>query len=110
MLKEQLQDIWSSCSYQQMRQKVDHWCELARGSGILSLNSFSDMLQRHKEGICNYATYRLTSAVIEAGNVSIGMLRKRARGIRDTEYFKLKIKQISVPEERSIFYPAVKLI
>ncbi|MDF9401550.1 hypothetical protein EYW48_19845 [Vibrio sp. 1180_3] len=52
--------------------------------------------------MCNYATYHLTSAAIEAGNVSIGMLRKRARGIRDTEYFKLKIKQISVPETSSI--------
>ncbi|MBF4254657.1 ISL3 family transposase, partial [Vibrio anguillarum] len=67
--------------------------------------------QEHKEGICNFAKYdKLTSAIIEAGNVSIGLLRRRARGIRDTEYFKLKIKQLSVPEVFSTFYPSVKLM
>jgi hypothetical protein len=30
-------------------------------------------------------------ARIEAGNVAIGMLRKRAKGLKDNEYFKLKI-------------------
>ncbi len=46
----------------------------------------------------------LTSARIEAGNVSIGMIRKRARGIRDTDYFKLKIRQTSVADDRSMIY------
>lgn len=110
MMKEQLQQIWNSTNYPEMEQKLEQWCHLAMQSGILSLQSFVGTLQRHKKGICNYATYHLTSAVIEAGNVSIGMLRKRARGIRDTEYFKLKIKQISVPETSSIFYPSVKLM
>ena len=55
-------------------------------------------------GICNYAKHKLTSARIEAGNVSIGMIRKRARGIQDTEYFKLKIRQSSLPDDKSMFY------
>ncbi|MCG9602628.1 transposase, partial [Vibrio sp. Isolate31] len=77
----------------------------------MSVKGFVSMLQDHKEGICNFAKYdRLTSSVIEAGNVSIGLLRRRARGIRDTEYFKLKIKQLSVPEVSSMLYPSVKLI
>jgi hypothetical protein len=32
------------------------------------------------------------------------MIRKRARGIRDTEYFKLKTRQSSLPDEDSMFY------
>jgi len=43
-------------------------------------------------------------AYIEGGNVSIGMIRKRARGIRDTEYFKLKIRKTSVTDTQSMFY------
>jgi len=31
-------------------------------------------------------------------NVGIGLIRKRARGIRDIEYFKLKIRQLGTPE------------
>ncbi len=46
----------------------------------------------------------LLSARIEAGNVAIGMIRKRARGIKDTEYFKLKIRQSSLPDNDSLFY------
>ncbi|EKD70010.1 MAG: Transposase [uncultured bacterium] len=70
-------------------------------------NSPAKSLRRHKVGICNYAKYHLTTARIEAGNVGIGLIRKRARGIRDTDYFALKIRQLSVPEEKSIFYRKV---
>lgn len=35
---------------------------------------------------------------VEARNVSIGMIRKRARGLLDTGYFKLKIRQAFIPE------------
>jgi len=58
----------------------------------------NDVLQQY------YAKYKLTCARIEAGNVSIGMIRKRARGIKDTEYFKLKIRQTSLPDDKSMFY------
>jgi hypothetical protein len=48
----------------------------------------------------------VTRARIEAGNISFGMIRKRARGIRDTEYSKLKIRQSSLPDNDSMFYVA----
>lgn len=111
VLKEQLKSIWRAETYRQMTYRLDAWCQLANAIRIMSLQDFVSMLQDHKEGICNFAKYdRLTSAIIEAGNVSIGLLRRRARGIRDTEYFKLKIKQLSVPEVNSMLYPSVKLI
>lgn len=83
MMKEQLKQIWNSFNYQEMERKLEHWCQLAWQSGLLSLQNFVGTLERHKEGICNYTTHRLTSAAIEAGNVSIGMLRKRAREIQN---------------------------
>lgn len=109
MMKEQLQALWSATSYKEMSDRLETWCQLAKRSKLIVLHDFADSLQAHKEGICNYAKYGLTSARIEAGNVSIGLLRKRARGIRDTEYFKLKIRQISVKETHSMFYPKIKL-
>jgi hypothetical protein len=54
--------------------------------------------------ILPYTKYKLTSAIIEAGNIAIGMIRKRARGIKDTEYFKLKIRQSSLKDNSSMFY------
>jgi len=105
LLKEQLQSLWMSESVEQMKNALEAWCELADESGLLYLKKFANSLRRHCVGICNYAKYRLTSARIEAGNISIGMIRKRARGIRDTEYFKLKIRQSSLPDVDSMFYP-----
>ena len=104
VLKEQLQALWLAESYEQMQEGLEQWCVMADQSNMLYLKKFAKSLRKHREGICNFATHKLTSARIEAGNVSIGMIRKRARGIRDTEYFKLKIRQSSLPDDCSMFY------
>lgn len=104
ILKEQLQDLWKSETYDEMQTRLEEWCQIADESKMLYLKKFAKSLRRNQVGICNYAKHKLTSARIEAGNVSIGMIRKRARGIRDTEYFKLKIRQSSLPDDQSMFY------
>ncbi len=70
----------------------------------MRLNFLGAYTRFDNNSICNYAKHKLTSARIEAGNVAIGMIRKRARGIKDTEYFKLKIRQSSLPDNDSLFY------
>jgi transposase len=104
ILKEQLQALWESETAELMQERLETWCRIADQSTMLYLKKFAKSLRRHCVGICNYAKHKLTSARIEAGNISIGMIRKRARGIRDTEYFKLKIRQSSLPDTDSIFY------
>jgi len=104
VMKEQLQELWKSATVKQMHEHLEAWCQLADQSPMVYLRKFAKSLRKHAVGICNYAKYKLTSARIEAGNVSIGMIRKRARGIRDTEYFKLKIRQSSLPDDHSMFY------
>lgn len=104
ILKEQLHALWSYETYSEMEIALDNWCQMADQTDMTYMKKFAKSLRRHKIGICNYAKYHLTTARIEAGNVGIGLIRKRARGIRDTEYFMLKIRQLSVPEEKSIFY------
>ena len=106
ILKEQLQALWESETVELMLERLEAWCRIADQSAMLYLKKFAKSLRSHCVGICNYAKYKLTSARIEAGNISIGMIRKRARGIRDTEYFKLKIRQSSLPDEDSMFYVA----
>ncbi len=106
ILKEQLQALWESETVELMHERLEAWCRIADQSAMLYLKKFAKSLRSHCVGICNYAKYKLTSARIEAGNISIGMIRKRARGIRDTEYFKLKIRQSSLPDKDSMFYVA----
>lgn len=104
VLKEQLQALWSAGTYEEMAAQLESWCQIADASNMMYLKKFAKSLRRHCIGICNYAKHQLTSARIEAGNVAIGMIRKRARGIRDAEYFKLKIRQSSLPDDQSMFY------
>ncbi len=106
ILKEQLQALWDSETVELMQERLEGWCRIADQSTMLYLKKFAKSLRNHCVGICNYAKHKLTSARIEAGNISIGMIRKRARGIRDTEYFKLKIRQSSLPDKDSMFYVA----
>ncbi len=106
ILKEQLQALWESETVELMQERLEAWCRIADQSTMLYLKKFAKSLRRHCVGICNYAKHKLTSARIEAGNISIGMIRKRARGIRDTEYFKLKIRQSSLPDGDSMLYVA----
>lgn len=109
MLKEQLQAIWDEPCYEAMIKALEAWSRLARSIRILSLCNYANALLERKVGICNYAKYKLTNARVEAGNVSIGLLRRRARRVRDTDYFKLKKRQTSVPDTHSTFYPKIKL-
>lgn len=104
ILKEQLQALWKNTTYEAMEAALENWCQMADVTNMAYIKKFAKSLRRHKEGICNYAKHPLTTARIEAGNVGIGLIRKRARGIRDTEYFKLKIRQLSTTEKTSMFY------
>lgn len=106
VLKEQLQALWDLDNETTMEDRLEQWCQLAEQTNMVYIKKFATSLQKHKTGICNYEKYSLTSARIEAGNVAIGMIRKRARGIKDTEYFKLKIRQSSIPDTGNMFYNA----
>lgn len=95
-LKEQLQRLWHQpASAAEMAARLDDWCGMAKAAKITGLSAFVKTLQAHRTGICAYADHPITTARLEAGNVSIGLLRKRARGFRDTAYFKLKILQLN---------------
>jgi transposase len=98
-LKEQLQQLWAQPgNATAMGSRLDAWCDLAEATGSAPMRYFAGMLRRHCQGICNYAEHPITTARLEGGHVAIGLIRKRSRGLLDTAYFKLKIRQSAVPE------------
>lgn len=104
-LKEQLQRLWQPNSTSaEMTQRLDDWCGMAKAAKITGLASFVKTLQSHRTGICAYANHPITTSRLEAGNVSIALLRRRARGFRDMEYFKLKIFQLNTEDTPSFLY------
>ncbi|MFA5626434.1 MAG: transposase [Thiohalomonadaceae bacterium] len=87
-----------------MSQRLDDWCGMALAANIAGLNKFVKTLQAHRVGICAYADHPIITSRLEAGNVSIALLRRRARGFRDMTYFKLKIFQLNTKDTPSFLY------
>ncbi len=107
ILKEQLQALWDQpVSFDLMGANLEAWCELADESGLAPVRRVAASLRRHARGISNYAKYPISNARVEAGNVAIGLIRKRARGIRDLQYFILKIFQTSAPPDANALLSA----
>ena len=104
-LKEQLQRLWQPHStVAEMTQRLEDWCGMARAAKITGLAAFVKTLQSHRTGICAYADHPITTSRLEAGNLSIALLRHRARGFRDMAYFKLKIFQLNTEDTPSFLY------
>lgn len=104
-LKEQLQQLWQQpSSTTAMTARLEDWCGMAQAAKISGLSKFIKTLQAHRTGICNWADHPISTARLEAGNVSIALLRRRARGFHDTEYLKLKIYQTNTPDDPSMLF------
>jgi len=104
-LKEQLQRLWHQ-PLLPSRWRLDSMT----GVAWLALQNHGPGQVRQDIAISPYRHLQLrgTSAhhrSLEAGNVAIGLIRKRARGIRsDTEYLKMKILQLNTPDQPSFLF------
>ena len=104
-LKEQLQALWRlPVSASEMTARLIDWCGIADAAKISGLSKFVKTLRSHQSGICAWATHQIGTARLEAGNVSIALLRRRARGFRDIDYLKLKIYQTNTPDAPSMLF------
>ncbi len=109
-LKEQLQRLWlPNSTPAEMAARLDDWCGIAQAAKITGLAKFVKTLQSHRTGICAYANHPITTSRLEAGNVSIALLRRRARGFRDMTHFKLKIFQLNTEDTPSFLYHAMPI-
>jgi transposase len=90
-LKEELHRIWEQESYWSGAEVFDNWVAMAQSSGVGMLEKFAATLTSHREGILSYYKYRITSAALEGTNTKIRVMQRRAYGLRDEEYMKLKI-------------------
>ncbi|MDH5715845.1 MAG: transposase [Candidatus Aminicenantes bacterium] len=60
-------------------------------SPILKIVKFALKMKRHTRSILNYFRYPLSTAKVEGLNNKIKVIKRKAYGYRDVEYFKLKI-------------------
>jgi len=66
-------------------------CAIARESGVSDLISFAKMLIRHSYGIINHCRYAIHTSRPEGINNKIKVIKRKAFGFHDEEYFSLII-------------------
>jgi len=93
ILKDDLKAIWNSRNRQEMANALDDWCQKALEAGLKPLSRFVKTLNRYRDGILNHADHPIHTGRLEGFNNKIKVLKRKAYGFHDLEYFILKIKQ-----------------
>lgn len=94
VLKEELRQLWKLPMRYQAERFLEGWIRKALSSGIAALARFARKLRRHADGILNYFIFRISTAKVEGINNRIKVIKRKAYGYRDLNYFKLKIYNI----------------
>jgi transposase len=93
-LKEDLRQIWQQMSKSWGRLKLLDWYHQALQSGIRVLQDFARTLLAHADGILAWYDYPISTGPLEGTNNKIKTLNRQHYGLRDTEFFTLKLYQL----------------
>ncbi len=93
VLKEPLKAIWTIRRPWAARRALRTWCTLAEESQIPALVEFAAKLRRHERGIVAHAHYPIPTSRLEGVNNRIKVIKRKAYGFHDPDYFALKVKQ-----------------
>lgn len=94
LLKEDLRLMWK-LPYRHLAERfLNDWIWKAINSGVALLARFARKLRRHAWGVLNYFDFPISTAKVEGINNRIKVIKRRAYGYRDLDYFKLKIYNI----------------
>ncbi|MCP4194365.1 MAG: ISL3 family transposase [Planctomycetaceae bacterium] len=96
-LKPRFSNIWEVATLRGAKIALTRWIQRANKIEHESMRKFCRMLERHRKGILNYHLYPLTNGPQEGFNNKLNVLRRRAYGFRNVEWFSLKIIQASAP-------------
>jgi transposase len=93
VLKESFGQLWEYRTEGWARRFFDHWKASLKWQRLQPYQKFAEMIERHWEGIAAHITAeeKLSLGFVEGLNNKIRVIQRRAYGLRDEEYLKLKI-------------------
>jgi transposase len=92
ILKDYLKRLWQYKYPRWAHKALVRWCMIAFESGIEPLIGFARTLIRYAYGIINHCSYPIHTGRLEGINNKIKVIKRRAYGFHDMEYFALVIK------------------
>lgn len=93
LLKESFGQLWDYQSEGWARRFFDNWKQSLRWQRLKPYQKFAEMIERHWDGIATYckSENKVSLGFVEGLNNKIRVIQRRAYGLRDEEYLRLKI-------------------
>jgi len=100
LLKESFGQLWSYRREAWARRFFENWKAALRWQRLKPYVKFAAMIERHWDGIAAYTRpeNKVSLGFVEGLNNKIRVIQRRAYGLRDEEYLRLKILTCMLPE------------
>jgi transposase len=100
MLKESFGQLWEYEHEGWARKFFDNWRASLKWQRLKAYEKFAEMIDRHWDGIAAYCKpeNKVSLGFVEGLNTKIRVIQRRAYGLRDEEYLRLKILTCMLPE------------
>lgn len=99
LLKESFGQLWDYNSEGWARRFFDNWRASLKWQRLQPYEKFAKMIDRHWDGIAEYCKpeNKVALGFVEGLNNKIRVIQRRAYGLRDEEYLKLKVLTCMLP-------------
>ena len=99
LLKESFDRLWTYKSEAWMRKFFDNWKDSLKWQRLGPFVKFAAMVERNWDGLARYSRLVEKPALgfVEGLNTKIRVIQRRAYGLRDEEYLRLKILTSMLP-------------
>jgi transposase len=100
LLKESFDRLWTYQSEAWMRKFFDNWKDSLKWQRLGSFVKFAAMIERNWEGLAEYSRLDAKPPLgfVEGFNTKIRVIQRRAYGLRDEEYLRLKVLTSMLPD------------
>ena len=100
LLKESFGQLWDYRTERGARRFFDNWRDALKWQRLGPYEKFAAMIERHWSGVAAYCRpeNKVALGFVEGLNTKIRVLQRRAYGLRDEEYLRLKILTCTLPK------------
>lgn len=100
LLKESFGQLWDYNSEAWARKFFENWKDQLKWQRLKPFEDFAKMIERHWDGISSYChpENKVALGFVEGLNNKIRVIQRRAYGLRDEEYLRLKVLTCMLPE------------
>ena len=100
LLKESFGQLWDYQREAWARRFFEQWRASLRWQRLKPFEKFADLIERHWDGIAAYCNpeNKVSLGFVEGLNNKIRVIQRRAYGLRDEQYLRLKVLTCMLPE------------